>query len=79
MNTQVLKMPYKDESELISMFIFLPDNSPSAIDVFLDKLSPEILDDVFNPNIDGHFYKYDVFVSHPKFSLKRSYDLSSVC
>lgn len=74
-------MPYKDENESMSMFIFLPDNSPSAIDVLLDKLSSEILDDVFNrrPNRHGLFYKYDIVVSLPKFSLEKSYELSSVC
>lgn len=80
LNTQVLKMPYEDENESMSMFIFLLDHSPSAMDVLLDKLSPEILDDVFNrrPSSHGFFYKDDILVSLPKFLLENSYELSPV-
>lgn len=80
LNTQVLKMPYKDENESMAMFISLPDHSPSAMDVLLDKLSPEILDDVFNrrPSSYGFFHEDDVLVSLPKFSLENSCELSPV-
>ncbi|XP_031638863.1 serine protease inhibitor 88Ea-like isoform X2 [Contarinia nasturtii] len=80
LNTQVLKMPYEDENESLSMFIFLPDASSTAIDVLLDKLSPEILDNVFSGHRSVYRPTYineEIFVSLPKFSFESRIDLSS--
>ena len=75
-------MPYEDTNETLSMFIFLPDASSTNIDVLLDKLSPEILDNVFN----GHRSVYrpshineNIFVGLPKFSFESEINLHEVC
>lgn len=75
-------MPYEDENESLSMFIFMPDASSTAIAELLDKLSPEILDNIFS----GHrsiyrptYINENIHVSLPKFSFKSTIDLSSVC
>lgn len=79
-------MPYEDTNESLSMFIFLPDASSTAIDVLLDQLSPEILDNVFNghssvyrPSPYEMTYNENIFVRIPKFAFESGIDLSAVC
>lgn len=73
LETNVLRMPYKGENESISMFIFLPKSTPTAIDELLSKLTPDILDDVFNYDHYGR-----IIVSFPKFSIDKISKLEKV-
>ncbi|XP_055300576.1 serine protease inhibitor 88Ea-like [Sitodiplosis mosellana] len=68
LDTAVLRMPYKGEN--FSMYIFLPDNSRTAIDELLEELTPTILDDVFNGTVET--WETRVSVSFPKFSFEQT-------
>lgn len=67
------------------MFIFLPDASSTDVDVLLDKLSPEILDNVFNGHSSVYRRYYiingteNMEVRVPRFSFESGIDLSAVC
>lgn len=66
-------MPYKGEDGSISMFIFLPVFTVSAIDEFLEKITPEILDDVFSGGLQR-----EVDIEFPKISFERKFELVPV-
>lgn len=67
-------MPYKGEDGSISMYVFLPVFTVSAIDEFLENLTPEILDDVFSGGLQR-----EVDVEFPKISFERKFELVPVC
>ena len=69
-----LRMPYQTEDESIAMFVFLPnENSPTAVDDLLNKLSFETLCEV----LDGQ-QQETVNVKFPKMSLDGEYQLPKV-
>lgn len=65
-------MPYDGANQIISLYV-----KPTAIDDLLQKLTPELLDDIFN----GKYFVgvEDVFIQFPKFSFEKSADLIPVC
>lgn len=67
-----LEMPYKGDKG-ISMFIFLPVFTPTAIDELLVKITPEILDEVFAGGLQR-----EVEVEFPKLSFERKFELVPV-
>lgn len=68
-------MPYKDENDGISIFIFLPlETSSTAVDDLLDKLSFETINDVLQTKMRKTF----VDISCPKYSLRSEYFLKDV-
>lgn len=73
LNTVWLEMPYKGEDGAISMYIFLPVFTVNAIDEFLENITPEILDEVF----DGGLQR-EVDVEFPKISFERKFELVPV-
>lgn len=75
LKTQILEMPYKGENGTISMFVFLPSSTPTAIDELLETLTPEILDDALN----AEYNVKKVQVSIPKFSFEKTHELIPVC
>lgn len=66
-------MPYKGEDGSVSMYIFLPVFTVSAIDELLEKITPEILDDVFSGGLQR-----EVDVEFPKISFERKFELVPV-
>lgn len=74
LKTIFLEMPYQGEDGSISMFIFLPVFTPTAIDEMLGEMTPEILDEVF----EGGFTR-EVDVEFPKVSFERTFELVPVC
>lgn len=56
------------------MYVFLPVFTVSAIDEFLENLTPEILDDVFSGGLQR-----EVDVEFPKISFERKFELVPVC
>lgn len=73
LNTVFLEMPYKGEDGSVSMYIFLPVFTVSAIDELLEKITPEILDDVFSGGLQR-----EVDVEFPKISFERKFELVPV-
>lgn len=71
-------MPYKGENS-VSMYIFLPESTPTAIDDLLNNLTPEILDDIFCNQRNSVLTFKEVYVFFPKFSLEINPKLESVC
>lgn len=68
-------MPYKGDNQTISMYVLLPENKPTAFDDILTKLTPGILNDIF----DGVYFGVEnVCVFFPKFSIEKEADLISV-
>lgn len=66
-------MPYKGDDQTISMYVLLPEN----IEDLLEKLTPEILDDIFN---GVYFGVGDVVLIFPtKLSFEKEADLIPVC
>lgn len=77
MDAEILKMPYRGANESISMFVFLPvSRAPTAIDEMLNKITPEILDDVFS-GVILHYVR--THLNFPKFSFDKSPALETVC
>lgn len=74
LKTQILEMPYEGENGTISMFVFLPPSTLTAIDELLEKLTPEILDDALRVH-----YRMKVEISIPKFSFEKTHKLIPVC
>lgn len=68
-------MPYKGENGSISMFVFLPRSSSTAIDELLDRLSPETLDIIFS----GIGRPKKIVLSFPKISFEKRSNLITVC
>lgn len=66
-------MPYKGEDGSISMFIFLPVFAVNSIDEFLEKVTPEMLNDVFSGGLQR-----EVEVEFPKISFERKFELVPV-
>lgn len=66
-------MPYQGEDGSISMFIFLPIFTPTAIDELLAELTPEILDEAFSGGLQR-----EVEVEFPKISFERTFELVPV-
>lgn len=77
LNTEVVKMLYKGENGSISMFVFLPRSSSTAIDELLDRLSPETLDDIFSDI--GRYGPRKIVLSFPKISFEKRSNLIAVC
>lgn len=65
-------MPYVGDGS-ISMFIFLPVFTPTAIDELLNGLTPEVLDDA----LKGGLLR-EVDVEFPKISFERTFELVPV-
>lgn len=74
LKTVFLEMPYKGEDGSVSMYIFLPVFTVSAIDELLENITPEILDDVFSGGLQR-----EVDVKFPKISFERKFELVPVC
>lgn len=74
LDTQILEMSYKGENGSISMFVFLPPSTPTAIDELIEKLTPEILDKALS-----NLYYERVRISFPKFSFEKTHKLLRVC
>lgn len=73
MNTIFLEMPYKGEDGAVSMFIFLPVFTVSAIDEMLENITPEILDEVFSGGLQR-----EADIEFPKISFERKFELVPV-
>lgn len=73
LKTVFLEMPYKGEDGSISMFIFLPIFTPTAIDELLAEITPEILDEAFSGGLQR-----EVDVEFPKISFERTFELVPV-
>lgn len=73
LKTVFLEMPYKGEDGAVSMFIFLPVFTVTAIDELLENITPEILDDVFSGGLQR-----EVEVEFPKISFERKFELVPV-
>lgn len=67
-------MLHKGGNGSISMFVFLPTSTLTAIDELLKKLTPEIFDKALS-----NVYYERVQVSFPKFSFKKTHQLLPVC
>lgn len=68
-------MPCENENGPVSMFVFLPGSTPTAIDDLSENLTPEILNDVSSGAL---IRTRDMFVGFPKFSLETESDLKPV-
>lgn len=73
LNTVFLEMPYKGEDGSISMYVFLPVFTVNAIDEFLEKVTPEMLDEVFSGGLQR-----EVDIEFPKISFERKFELVPV-
>lgn len=73
LKTVFLEMPYKGEDGSISMFIFLPIFTPTAIDELLAEITPEILDEAFSGGLQR-----EVEVEFPKISFEKTFELVPV-
>lgn len=73
LKTIFLEMPYQGEDGSISMFIFLPIFTPTAIDELLAELTPEILDEAFSGGLQR-----EVDVEFPKITFERTFELVPV-
>lgn len=73
LKTVFLEMPYKGEDGAVSMFIFLPVFTVTAIDELLENITPEILDEVFSGGLQR-----EVEVEFPKISFERKFELVPV-
>lgn len=74
LDTQFVEIPYSGENNSVSMYVFLPN----AIDEFLEKVTSEMLDQVF---VDGESQhkKWDMIdIELPKISLKQTINLMPV-
>lgn len=70
-------MPYAGENNSISdnsLYIFLPND----IDKFLEKITPEMLDQVFVDEKSHPIGHTKVYIELPKFKLERKIDLKPV-
>lgn len=67
-------MLYKGDGTSTSMYIFLPESTPNAIDELLNKLTPPILDNLFNRNLS-----LSVQITLPKISFEKTSKLAPVC
>lgn len=68
-------MPFKGENGWISMYIFLPNSTQTAIDELLTQLTPDILDDT----LTGQYqHKRDVYVEVPRFSFEKTFKFKPV-
>lgn len=73
LNTVTLELPYLGEDSGISMFIFLPVFTPTAIDEMLKGLTPEILDEALQGGVQR-----EVDVQLPKISFEKTYEFVPV-
>lgn len=69
----VLELPYVGDDTGISMVIFLPPNTPEALEGVLSRLSPDALDQAL-----GEGMGREVEVKIPKFSFEKTYELVPV-
>lgn len=68
-------MSYQGENGWISMYIFLPNSTQTAIDELLTQLTPDILDDI----LSGQYqYKRDVYVEVPRLSFQKTFKFKPV-
>lgn len=73
LNSVTLELPYLGEQSGISMFIFLPVFTPTAIDEMLKGLTPELLDEA----LEGGAQR-EVDVELPRISFEKSYEFLPV-
>lgn len=73
LNTVTLELPYLGEDSGISMFIFLPVFTPTAIDEMLKGLTPELLDEALEGGVQR-----EVDVELPRISFEKSYEFLPV-
>lgn len=72
-------MPYKGDNQTVAMYVLLPEDNSTVFDL-LEKLTAEILDDIFN----GVYFGVEnvCVLRFPKFSLDKvefEADLIPVC
>lgn len=73
LNTVTLELPYLGEDSGISMFIFLPVFTPTAIDEMLKGLTPELLDEALEGGVQR-----EVDVELPRISFEKTYEFLPV-
>ena len=75
LNADYLEMPYKMEDESLSMYVLLPhENTPTAVDDLLNKLSSETISRV----LSSRGGRPNIHVKFPKMELASEYGLLSV-
>lgn len=73
LNTVTLELPYLGEDSGISMFIFLPVFTPTAIDEMLKGITPELLDEALEGGVQR-----EVDVELPRISFEKTYEFLPV-
>lgn len=76
LETEVVQHPFKGDNQTISMYVLLPDNGTSSVEDLLEKITPEILDDIFK---GVNLMPEKMFFHYPEIPFEKEVDLIPVC